>query len=161
VTVRGCLRHSSSSSALSRVEAGARWAVSPAFQAEPDPEAVLQRAGDATQRYVQQAGRDTITESVLGDPAKAKWARAPQGETTCAFCLILASRGAVYLTRETAGAVNRYHNACDCQPTPSWDGSVPYDEDALYAVYNDARSGSGSGNIKDITAWLRANRGFS
>lgn len=142
-----------------QIEAGARWSVEPLFGAESDRDAALQRATGQVQRYVQQAGRDTITASAQADPGKPRWARVPQGET-CAWCLILASRGAVYLSEQSAGELNRYHNDCDCQPTPTWDGSVPYDVDGLYALYNEARWGSRSGDIKKIAAWLRAEKGL-
>lgn len=43
-----------------------------------------------------------------------KWARVPVGET-CAWCLMLASQGAWYLTKESAlGDGNHYHNGCNC-----------------------------------------------
>lgn len=43
------------------------------------------------------------------------WARIPSGPTTCAFCLMLASRGAVYGSAAKAGDGHKYHGHCDCQ----------------------------------------------
>ncbi|WP_279020462.1 hypothetical protein [Mobiluncus mulieris] len=41
------------------------------------------------------------------------------GATTCDFCLMLASRGPVYGSSETAGGEgNKYHDHCDCIPVP-------------------------------------------
>lgn len=44
-----------------------------------------------------------------------KWARVPVGDT-CAWCLMLASQGAWYLTKESAVGNNggHYHDGCDC-----------------------------------------------
>ena len=45
-----------------------------------------------------------------------RWARVPVGET-CAFCLMLASQGAWYLSRESAlgEEAGHYHRKCDCK----------------------------------------------
>lgn len=43
-----------------------------------------------------------------------RYARVPQGEETCDFCLMLASRGFVYLTAESAEGWNHTHRNCDC-----------------------------------------------
>lgn len=48
-----------------------------------------------------------------------RWQRIPQGIETCDFCLMLASRGAVYLTEESAHGHSEYdpnhvHRGCDC-----------------------------------------------
>lgn len=47
---------------------------------------------------------------------KGKWARVPVGET-CAWCLMLASQGAWYLSEESALGVDpgHYHDGCDCK----------------------------------------------
>lgn len=44
-----------------------------------------------------------------------KWARVPVGDT-CAWCMMLASQGAWYLTKESALGNNggHYHDGCDC-----------------------------------------------
>jgi hypothetical protein len=68
----------------------------------------------------------------------------------------MASRGAIYLTEQSAGGgpdedMFKYHNWCDCQPTPFWSGDPypeSYDPDALYSKYMNARSKSGSPNLK-------------
>ena len=46
-------------------------------------------------------------------PAKPRFARVPRG-VTCGFCTVLASRGAVYHTAETAGELGQFHGGCDC-----------------------------------------------
>lgn len=46
------------------------------------------------------------------------FARVPMGPTTCPFCLMLASRGFVYLSEESAGEFDRFHRHCDCRIVP-------------------------------------------
>ena len=48
------------------------------------------------------------------DPRKPKFARVPTGSETCDFCLMLASRGFVYTSEATAGAIklDHYHTGC-------------------------------------------------
>ena len=52
----------------------------------------------------------------------AMFARVPTGFETCTFCLMLASRGAVYHTRKTAGEWKHFHRGCDCKVVPSFEG---------------------------------------
>ena len=50
-----------------------------------------------------------------------RFARVTTGRETCAFCYMLASRGAVYHTRETAGQFSHYHRRCDCKVVPGFE----------------------------------------
>ncbi|WP_327100056.1 hypothetical protein OIE68_15530 [Nocardia vinacea] len=144
---------------------------------EPTPEEIASRLTRSSQRLIMQPARDTIVESVEGDPADAQWARVPQGEVTCAFCLVMASRGAVYSSRAAASQVigrrgrtrgkrklgDSYHDDCDCQAVPFWDDDEypeHYDPDALYQQYTDARDAVRSGDLKTILAELRRQQGI-
>lgn len=49
---------------------------------------------------------------------QVRYARIPQGLETCDFCLMLASRGFVYLTPESAEGWNHTHRNCDCIVVP-------------------------------------------
>lgn len=60
--------------------------------------------------------RDTITQSVQADPAALAWMRETTSGHPCAWCVMLASRGAVYKTEKTAGF--HAHNHCACIPVP-------------------------------------------
>lgn len=143
---------------VARAQAVARWSADPLFSAEPDGQHALRLLSGAVQRLVQQSGRATLLRNGDADPARPRWARAPHGKT-CAFCLMLASRGAVYLTAESAGQFNQWHNDCDCQPEPVWPGQEPsYDADELYAQYLAARAEAG-GETKAILAQLREDLG--
>lgn len=76
------------------------------------------------------------------DPRRPKYARVPTGDETCDFCLMLASRGFVYSSEATAGAVklDHYHSGCDCRVVCQWDGGgvEGYDTQAIYDRWQDA-----------------------
>ena len=83
--------------------------------------------------------RNTI-DNVRIDPLKPRFARVPQGEKTCDFCIMLASRGPVYLTEESAGAFTSFHNHCDCKVVPFFDEKTTvagYDPAAYYEQYQE------------------------
>ena len=66
---------------------------------------------------------ETIIANVGRDRDKgAMFARVPTGFETCTFCLMLASRGAVYHSRKTAGEWRHFHRGCDCKVVPSFEG---------------------------------------
>ena len=101
---------------------------------DPDFLADLESAGrGASQAADMQAirsGRDIINGASQRDERALGWARVTDGDP-CHFCAMLASRGAVYRSREAAGATSndgvlpnsperlqRYHPSCHCQVVP-------------------------------------------
>ena len=65
---------------------------------------------------------ETISANVGRDKDKGvRFARVPAGLETCAFCIMLASRGAVYRTRKTAGEFKHFHRRCDCKIVPGFE----------------------------------------
>jgi hypothetical protein len=95
------------------------------------------------------AANECIEFNAKNDPKKPRWARIPTGAETCQFCIMLASRGFVYHSEETA---SHAHAHCDCRITPSWDKSPKaqgYDPDAYYDEWVESgfkpSSGGGSG----------------
>lgn len=101
------------------------------------------------------AGRDTMIENARR--SKKKFARVPRGSSTCEFCIMLASRGFVYHTKETAGDLNRFHPHCDCQIVAGFPGDrlEGYDPDKLYERYRDCRKTCGSGDENSILSEMR------
>lgn len=147
---------------LESVRSDVRWSLGPLFNREnPDPPVALGRLQQKVDELTLQPGRDTIAHSAGRDPAKARWARVPVGKT-CAFCLLLASRGAAYRSAESAGRGRKYHANDDCTPTPFW-GNDPYPDgynpDALLQQYMEARKAADSGNTKAILSALREQTG--
>lgn len=93
---------------------------------------------------------ETIIANVGRDRDKgAMFARVPTGTETCTFCLMLASRGAVYHSRKTAGEWRHFHRGCDCKVVPSFeddpmatlvDGKDPNDALRWYTRVESAKS---------------------
>ncbi|WP_405061889.1 hypothetical protein OG474_09610 [Kribbella sp. NBC_01505] len=75
-------------------------------------------------RIVADGGRNTIHATTLRDTKALGFARVTDGKP-CAFCAMLASRGFVYKSEETAGG--QYHDRCGCfaQPMYRHDDAVP------------------------------------
>jgi len=127
-----------------------------------DPTGTLSNLSLAAAKYALQPGRDTITQNSIRD--NAGWARIPTGAKTCAFCLVMASRGFVYGTASTAGQHDKYHGDCDCVAVPGWSHHPAvegYDPAHLYSQYLDARKTSGSGDLPNILSALREQQGIS
>lgn len=89
---------------------------------------------DRLDREIKVASGECVMENARRDPAKPRFARIPTGLETCPFCIMLASRGFVYVSAETAGANDHYHPNCDCRVVPGFDGMEVegYDPDGLY-----------------------------
>ena len=94
---------------------------------------------------IMEATRLTTSRNVRIDPTRPRWARVPRGTYTCAFCLMLASRGFAYLSAESAGLQHSYHPHCDCQIIPSWGAQslAGYDPDQYYDMWQQAQKGGG------------------
>lgn len=81
------------------------------------------------------AANECVAKNAKNDPEKPRWARVPTGVETCSFCIMLASRGFVYHSEETA---SHAHAHCDCRVVPSWDKSPlaqGYDPDKYYDMW--------------------------
>lgn len=123
----------------------------------PEPAEMLGGLLVAADKYVKQPGRDTMASNAKREGVR--WARVPTGAKTCSWCLTLASRDAVYLSKGNAGGGgHKYHGDCDCVPTriaKASDYPEGYLPDDYYSMYQAARRESGSGDIKDISAAMR------
>lgn len=124
------------------------------------PDMLANMLGLLVGEWVNRHVGETIQQSAAADPGRPRVARVPTGSETCAWCLMLASRGAVYASKATALAAS--HGDCDCVLTVMWDGDrMPkgYDPDALYRQYAKARAAAG-GDPKAIAAELRTSLGI-
>lgn len=119
-------------------------------------EAAVNAAGQMAGGGMVGRHRTRTLHLVDADPARPRWARVPVGRTTCAFCLLLASRGFEYTSASAAGAEVKFHAGCDCAVVPSW-GKTPlavegYDPDKLYELYEAAQRGrTGEPFASDLT----------
>lgn len=138
---------------VDQLEAGLRYSLSPLFQPEKFIGSdVLSMLAGFSQKMIANSGRDTISETAFADPVRTGWARVPRAGC-CAFCGLLASRGAVYLSSASAGGVvgrgvdasvtagkrggqgkgvkargsrelqASYHDSCRCVVTPLFPGA--------------------------------------
>lgn len=87
-----------------------------------DDAAFAKACGEYARNDAFRSLNETIIANVGRDRDKgARFVRVPTGFETCTFCLMLASRGAVYHTRKSAGEFKHFHRHCDCKVVPSFD----------------------------------------
>lgn len=138
-------------------EAGVKYAAGHLWG--DDPLASFAALGVKLDKWVKQSGRDTV--SLSADSHGLMYARVPSGPSTCSWCLILASRGGAYLSRQSASQRkdgSSFHGDCDCQTVAIRDPSdypEGYDPDELYDVYSASRDAAGSNDLRDIAAAMR------
>lgn len=100
----------------------------------------IERGSKAVTDKVEVAMKE-IPAQVMEENARehrVKYARVPMGETTCEFCTLMASRGFVYASRESAGEFNKWHSLCDCEIVASNEGVEGYDPERYYDEYKQA-----------------------
>lgn len=88
----------------------------------PSPQveqASLAKLEGAVQRLVLDQGREAVLTAVHSDPQAKGWARIPN-VGACSFCLMLASRGAVY--KSESSAEFQAHDHCECTAEAWWRG---------------------------------------
>lgn len=134
-----------------RYLAGALWT--------PEPVKMLGGLLLAVDKYVKQPGRDTIAFNAKREGVA--WARVPTGAKTCSFCLMLASRDAVYASERSAkfkADGEKYHGDCDCQPIRIGHGDeypAGYLPSNYYEMYTTAADDARSGDPRAISAAMR------
>jgi len=121
--------------------ASVRWAFE---TGDPeDAETLARKLEGVLGRDVLAPARETILDSSLR--YGLRYARVPSGPRVCEFCLMLASRGFVYASAETAGQFARFHDHCTCTVVPGFGEHTRvagYDPDELYAQWRRIQRGS-------------------
>lgn len=134
------------------VEANVRYAAGHLFTDEP--EAALGTLSGAVDKHVKQAGRDAIIWNAEAEGVS--WARVPTGAKTCSFCLVLASRDAVFTSQRYAGSRkfgedNLFHPEDDCEivrMAPGDDYPEDYLPDDYYDMYTIGVDGLGDPDVQ-------------
>lgn len=125
--------------------------------------AFAQAMAERAYNDVGRAANNTTIKNAERDYSKGvRYARVPTGKETCGFCVMLASRGFDYKSRQSAGDMgfgfNRFHDRCDCRVVAGDELTTVegYDPDWLYDVYLDARSTIDPASIRREMAGLPA-----
>ncbi|MDR1185392.1 MAG: hypothetical protein LBK67_11450 [Coriobacteriales bacterium] len=121
------------------------------------PEQTIATLLAALARYVQYPARQTVIDNARRHK-KLRFARVPTGAKTCEFCLLLASRGFVYWSRENAGEFSRFHSHCDCLVIAGYADETEiagYDPDDLYRRYREAQEQAKTNDLKGILKGYR------
>ena len=103
---------------------------------------ITEDLGATLARHAQQAGRDVVVDTAEAQPEEIGWARVLSGAENCAWCAMLASRGPVYRSAQTAKFASgtrgnqpagaKFHNNCDCaivlvHKDRDWNGREQYE----------------------------------
>lgn len=84
-------------------------------------ETVMSGIQSGVDMRIRQAAQGTIMDSTLRDPQATGWGRVASAGC-CSYCAMLAGRGNVYRTQNTATFCP--HTNCRCQAAPAWGGSI-------------------------------------
>lgn len=109
------------------------------------------------------AGRDAITAAVREDRLVKLIARGTSGDP-CAFCAMLASRGFVYASNQTAGVgeeVEKFHPNCHCYPIVRWSrtSQLPALNTYFREKWNEVTKGYSNNDArKAFRRWIYAQR---
>lgn len=106
---------------LDAVTEAVKWATRELWTATPDVQPARAATQAVTEKLVLDTGRDTIIGAVQADRKARAWARVPE-PGACYFCVMLATRGAVY-SEHTADF--RTHDHCRCHPEPVFTAYEP------------------------------------
>jgi len=133
------------------LKASARWAMSTG-----DAVTGLELLLGSSERRTYGGLRNTVISSSKREKG-ARWARRAR-ENACPFCRMMAIRGAVYHSAQTAlGGTDRFHDHCHCLAVPVRPGqsyTLPEYTQQWEDEYKAARKAAGSGDPQDILrAW--------
>jgi len=114
------------------------------------------RVAGSASRLTLDGGRRTIREAVQSDPVAIGWQRVTDGNP-CAFCAMLASRGAVYLSERSATEIvgrsgrprgarqigESFHDNCGCgvEPVFDRDSALPPRSEEFQTLWRQATAG--------------------
>lgn len=110
-----------------QVSASVRYWAKNLWGDEPSKEAFIRGCSSFISRTISHAGDLTIADSAVAANKQhdigMRFARVPQGPS-CGFCIMLASRGFIYATEESAGEFKEFHDDCDCRIVSGLAGST-------------------------------------
>jgi len=121
-------------------------------------DAAAVRMVGSTQYLALEGGRSVMKQSIEADERATGWSRVTDNDP-CAWCAMLASRGPVYKSAQTAGdprqGGNSYHDHCGCQAWPAFTLDEPF-VGLAEALYEDWRTQTrGTGGRDAVNAFRR------
>lgn len=131
---------------FAQVDKGVRWATKGLYSETPDIEATMTKVKGVAQRDVLDPGRNTLLDAIQADKKAKGWARVPEAGA-CSFCLLLATRGAVYREHSFTNANFKFsgpgafktHDNCHCSLDPIFGVYEPSaDQRRIDALYKQA-----------------------
>ena len=118
------------------------------YRVTDDDGELVRRLVNQQSYYLSRAAKHSTWANGDIDPRDVRYARVPQGERTCAWCIALAGLGFHYMTEEAA---SHTHEHCDCIVVPViGEGSVSveeYEPEDYADVWRDASQRLRSGDI--------------
>lgn len=113
----------------------------------------------AASRWVKMAGADTTLKNALRDRAEFAWI--PEGNETCAFCIMLASNGWQPMSKKALknGHAEHIHSNCNCQFAirfSKYDNVAGYDPDKYKEMYASAEGRTSKDKINSMRRELYA-----
>lgn len=112
------------------------------------------KAAGAVDKQAMEAGRHLTWAEGNRDPRRYAWMRVT-GPSPCAFCAMLASRGAVYNTAASAGYGNPYHPYCHCHVQPMFIDTPYYSAKDQYFIDNWPKVTNGSSGRAARKVWRK------
>lgn len=120
------------------IASAVRYAARALWGGERDAESFRINCVRSLKKFIKQCGDRTMEANAKRDGTKGvKWARVPRGPETCAFCIMVASRGFVYASEDSAAFFGHSHENCDCDIVCGFDdeGLEGYDEQKYLDMY--------------------------
>lgn len=139
------------------VEGSIRWAARDLF-VDGQQSKTLDKLEAVVDRHVHQQSRETLIASIEADTKNVRYARMMRGRETCGWCRMLASRGFVYRSEDSAGGNHAWgHDRCQCEVVPDFSlTSGEHEEyqreiDSLYEQYDWVRRRLEDNGVEFIT----------
>lgn len=102
---------------LDKVDSSVRWATKDLWTPEPPIEEIKKRVQAVSSKNVLDTGRSTVLKNAHRDRRSRGWAREVEAGA-CSFCAMLATRGAVYKSEDSAKF--EAHDHCHCIAVPTF-----------------------------------------
>lgn len=109
------------------------------------------RVGGGVQRRIANYSRQTVIDNSLVDDRAGGWQRVTDGNA-CAFCTMLAARGAVYSEKTVLFAS---HDDCGCFAVPAW-GGQPIQVNDFTPTQRRISEPTRKANTARVRAWIKA-----